>query len=205
MRGFILDLRKHRDEDLILTVLTPDRLMALYRFYGVRHSPLQLGHKIDFVSENDPFFMARLRQVSHLGFPWLFEAPKVRAWQQFMQLLHKHLKGTEEIDGFYYDLLEFAATALCKQEAKRALIEAAVALFAHEGRLQTDFRCLACEGRIEETHTALTRALMPVHTGCVYQEGFELDKVKRLFETGETILFEEDEITRLWRILEEGL
>lgn len=205
MRGFILDLRKHRDEDLILSVLTPDRLIGLYRFFGVRHSPLQLGHKIDFVFENDPFFMPRLRQVSHLGFSWLFEAPKVRAWQQFMQLLYKHLRGAEEIDGFYFALLERAAAALEKQAPKRALIEAAVALFEHEGRLHQDFRCLVCDRPIDDAQIALARAFMPVHGGCVYTQGFERGRIERLFNSGESILFEDDEIEKLWRTLEEGL
>lgn len=161
MRGFILGVRKHRDEDLIVTVLTENRLLELYRFYGVRHSALQLGHKIDFVTENDPFFIPRLRQVSHLGYEWLFDAPKVRAWQQFMQLLHKHLKGAEEIDGFYLALLENAASALRRQHPKRAMIEAAVRLLAHEGRLHNNFRCLLCDGTIDDPQIGLTRALTP--------------------------------------------
>ncbi|MGE4295772.1 MAG: recombination protein RecO [Campylobacterales bacterium] len=205
MRGFILGVRKHRDEDLILSVLTPERVMELYRFYGVRHSPLQLGHKIDFVAENDPFFLPRLRQVSHLGFSWLFDAAKVRAWQQFSQLLHAHLRGAETLDGFYYRLLDRTASLLEKQSAKRALIEASVALFEYEGRLHRDMRCLVCDRPVDSRQIALTRAFMPVHAECVYAEGFDAKKVIRLFETGESLLFEDHETEKLWRILEEGL
>ncbi|MDR1911406.1 MAG: recombination protein RecO [Helicobacteraceae bacterium] len=205
MRGYILNVKKRRDEDLIVSLLTSDRLFSLYRFYGARHSPLQLGYKIDFAYEGDPFFMPRLRSVSHLGFDWLFEIKKTRYWQMFAQLLYRHLSGAEEIDEFYFALLERAALKLSVENPKRVLIEAACALWEREGRLHSDLKCLICERRIDDEFIALARCLTPAHSKCLYKEGFEREALIRLFQTNEAILFDDDAIDRLWRIVEEGL
>ncbi|MDR2151764.1 MAG: recombination protein RecO [Helicobacteraceae bacterium] len=205
MRGYILNLKKNRDEDLIVSILCADRLFSLYRFYGARHSPLQLGYKIDFAYESDPFFMPRLRSVSHLGFDWIFALSKVRYWQIFARLLYRHLSGADEIDDFYFSLLERAALKLSAQNPKRVLIEAACELWEREGRLHSDLKCLICERRIEDSLVALTHCLTPAHGECVYKEGFDREALIRLFETKETILFDDKEIDRLWRIVEEGL
>ncbi|MDR0664340.1 MAG: recombination protein RecO [Helicobacteraceae bacterium] len=205
MRGYILNLKKHRDEDLIVSILCADRLFSLYRFYGARHSPLQLGYKIDFACENDPFFMPRLRSVSHLGFDWLFEISKIRYWQIFLHLLHRHLAGIETIDEFYFSLLDRAALKLSVQNPKRVLIETACALWEREGRLHRDLKCLICERRIDDPFVALLRCLAPAHGECARKEGFRREAVIRLFETNETILFDDKEVDLLWRIVEEGL
>ncbi|MDR3347310.1 MAG: recombination protein RecO [Helicobacteraceae bacterium] len=205
MRGFILNLKKHRDEDMIVSVLCSDRLLDLYRFYGARHSPLQLGYKIDFTVERDMFFMPRLRGVSHLGYGWLFDLNAARAWQRFAQLLFKHLRGTGEIDDFYYLLLDRAAKKMEVQHPKRVIIEAAAELFDHEGRLHTQMRCLICEEAIADETIALKRAFFPAHTRCAYSEGFARKAVERLFETKESLLFSDLDIARLWRVIEEGL
>ncbi|NPA50850.1 MAG: recombination protein RecO, partial [Epsilonproteobacteria bacterium] len=42
MQGFILDLRRVREEDLIVTIITKDEIRDYYRFFGARHSILQL-------------------------------------------------------------------------------------------------------------------------------------------------------------------
>ncbi|GHV07407.1 recombination protein RecO [Campylobacterota bacterium] len=205
MRGYILNLKKHREEDVIAAILCPDRLFSLYRFYGARHSPLQLGHKIDFVAENDPFFMPRLRQVSHLGFNWLFDIERVRAWQQFCKLLFAHLRQVEEIDPFYYDLLDRAGGKLETMHPKRTMIEAAIELFNYEGRLHTELRCHQCGRVIDDDFVALQRACLPAHTLCIYADGFDRRKLARLFETGESLLFNDQEIASLWRVILEGL
>jgi hypothetical protein len=205
MRGYILNVKKNRDEDVIASILTGDRLFTLYRFYGARHGQLQLGYKIDFAYESDPFFMPRLRNVSHLGFDWLFELNKTRYWQIFAHALYVHLSGIEAIDEFYFSLLERAALKLSAQNPKRVLIEAACALWDHEGRLHRDLKCLICERRVEDPFVALIHCLTPAHSECVYQEGFDREALIRLFETNETILFDDDAIDRLWRIVEDGL
>jgi recombinational DNA repair protein (RecF pathway) len=205
MRGFILNLRKHSDEDIIVTVLCPDRMVDLYRFYGARHSVLSLGYKIDFVIENNQTFIPRIRQIAHLSFDWLFEIEKVSVWQSFMQLLFKHLRGTETIDEFYFDLLENAAKKIAVQNAKRTIIEACVELLEYEGRLHSDLHCLVCEKPIEDDQIALTKAFFPSHIGCSHQQSFAKPALLRLFSTKESLIFNDFDIARLWQIAEEGL
>jgi hypothetical protein len=43
MKGFIVSLRRAKNEDLIVTLLEERALRSYYRFYGARHSILQLG------------------------------------------------------------------------------------------------------------------------------------------------------------------
>ena len=69
MQGFILSLQPVRDEDLWVSVLTSEALLSLYRFYGVRHSVIGLGHKIDFCAKTQgKRGILCLRDVLHLGF-----------------------------------------------------------------------------------------------------------------------------------------
>ena len=205
MQGFILGLHRHREEDLIVTVLCESELLSLYRFYGARHSPIGLGHKVDFVAERSPFHMAQMRQVSHIGYPWLGDLSRVRAWQQFVQLLRAHLKDAQNLDSFYYELLEEATAKLALQNPKRVLIEAFAKLLFYEGRLHDDFICLLCEEPIEDEEIALARAFVPAHNSCLYADGFTRQKVVRLFEKQESVLFDDGEVERLWRLLGEGL
>jgi hypothetical protein len=190
---------------MIVTLLSPESLLTLYRFYGARHSALHLGYKIDFIAENNPFFMPRLRQVAHLSFEWLFSLEKARVWQRFCQLLYAHLRGAEECGEFYYDMLENAARKLGAQNPKRTMIESAAALLEHEGRLRSDMRCFVCRKEVKDGRVALLRGCFPAHAACVGAEGFNLPAVKRLFETKESLLFADQEIKKLWEIVETGL
>lgn len=70
MQGFLLQTQSIRDEDLIVRVLTKNQLKTLYRFYGKRHSVLNVGRKIDFEEENDDKFLPKLRNILHLGYLW---------------------------------------------------------------------------------------------------------------------------------------
>ena len=205
MRGFILNLRKHSDEDIIVTVLCPDKMVDLYRFYGARHSVLSLGYKIDFVIENNQSFIPRIRQIAHLSCDWLFEIEKVSAWQSFMQLLFRHLRGAETIDDFYFNLLENTALKLTVQNAKRAIIEACVELLEYEGRLHSDLRCLVCERPINDDQIVLTKAFFPSHIKCTRRQAFSRPALLRLFDTKESLMFNDSDIAKLWSIVEEGL
>ncbi len=45
-------------------------------------------------------------------------------WQNFMRLLYEHLRDVEDIDEFYYSLLELCSYKFEKQNPKRIIIEA---------------------------------------------------------------------------------
>ncbi len=53
MQGYILDVKPVKDDDLIVTILTPTRVYTTYRFYGARHSNINVGYKIDFEIEHN--------------------------------------------------------------------------------------------------------------------------------------------------------
>ncbi|MDY6187521.1 MAG: recombination protein RecO, partial [Campylobacter sp.] len=43
MQGYILQTKPVRDEDLLVWILTPARLVCCYRFYGARHGAISQG------------------------------------------------------------------------------------------------------------------------------------------------------------------
>ena len=205
MQGIILNIVRVKEEDLIVTLLTKKRLKTLYRFYGARHSQINLGYKIDFV----PIYSAKstmpmLREVLHLGFPWQFERDKVYVWQQFIKLLYKHLKDVEELDQFYYDLLDEIILKLKKQNPKRVIIEGYLKLLEYEGRLHDDFNCFICENFIEKD-VVLKRSFLTAHKECLIGKVFEKKLIKDLFETKSTLLLDDEQIESLWEILQEGI
>ena len=62
IKGFILSVRKSKNEDSIALVLSPTEVRTYYRFFGARHSILQLGNLIDFEVEGEgSSFLPRLR------------------------------------------------------------------------------------------------------------------------------------------------
>jgi hypothetical protein len=61
-----------------------------------------------------------------------------------------------------------------------------------------------CERKVEDK-TALVRCYLPAHEKCVMDEGFGKEKVKLLFNEKKTLLFDDNEIEKLWRILGLGI
>jgi len=110
MKGFIVALRRAKNEDSIATILTENSIKSYYRFFGARHSILQLGNMIDFeVEGEDSRFMPRVRGMSQMSFPWLYERNRLFIWHNFVRLFEPHLRDAQELDSFYYDLLLSAA------------------------------------------------------------------------------------------------
>lgn len=205
MQGFILDVKKARSEDSIVSILTPEKLKTLYRFYGARHPIVTTGYKIDFEAETDSAnFMPKLRNVTHLGYPWLAEFERMRVWQSFVVLLYRHLKDVELPGSFYYDMLERYASIWHLQNPKRSSVEAYLHLLMHEGRLHPPDRCFACSGELEDI-VSLIRAYLPAHPKCAIAPTYKKSKVEKLFLTLSTIELEDEEVERLWMTMTEGL
>ena len=204
MRGFILNTVKVRDEDLIVRILTKKEVLTLYRFYGSRHSYINVGYLIDFVVEETPkATIKRLRNVTQLPFSFLFDIEKMLNYKIFVSILNKHLSDVTKIDDFYYNLLIDIINNLEKRNAKRLLLESYVKLLEKEGRLHKDFICFLCEKEIKE-NIALARAFLPAHEKCIYEKGFNKEKIKELFVNKKTLLFSDKEIERLWKIMNLG-
>lgn len=70
MRGFILNIKSAKNENSIVTILDKNSVTNYWRFFGARHSILQLGNLIDFeVSESKNNFMPNMRSLSYISFP----------------------------------------------------------------------------------------------------------------------------------------
>ncbi|NPA10783.1 MAG: recombination protein RecO [Epsilonproteobacteria bacterium] len=205
MRGFVLKTVRVRDEDLIVKILTPNEVMSLYRFYGARHSYINVGYHIDFVVEESvKATIKRLRNVVQIPYDFLFERDKLIDFKNFVGLLDRHLVDVTKVDSFYYDMLEEISKKINKRDSKRLLIESYVKLLEKEGRLYKDEKCFLCERHIEDK-IALSRAYLPAHPKCVMDEGFEKDKIRLLFEEKKSLLLSDEEIEKLWRILDLGM
>ncbi len=205
MQGYILNTNRVKDEDLIVSILTEDKLKTLYRFYGARHANINIGYKIDFEAiHSAKSSIPMLREVLPLSQKWMFQSNIFFTWQHFIKLLFRHLKDVVELDPFYFDLLESSANKLGKQNPKRVVIESYLELLEHEGRLHDDFVCFICEERIENNLT-LTRSFLPAHKECAFGREFALIKIVKFFATKSTIEMSDDEVDALWRVLQEGL
>jgi len=205
LQGYIINVNKARDEDVIVTILAHQNLYTLYRFYGARHSQVNLGFKIDFeAQESSKASMPRLRKVMHLGFSWITDRTRLFVWQQFTALFYKHLQDSEELEPFYFTLLEEAQKIWQTQNPKRIAIESYVKLLHFEGRLHTDMHCFFCEQKIKSDIT-LIRAFLPAHAKCTNAISLNLKAIQELFSTGSSLFLNDKEIEILWHVLLEGL
>jgi recombinational DNA repair protein (RecF pathway) len=205
LQGFIIKVNRFKDEDLIVTIITQQNLQTLYRFYGARHGVINLGFKIDFeIEKSINSTIARLRDVIHIGHPWLMQRSRLSLWQQFIALFYPHLKDTEEIDSFYFELLDHAANTWHQQNPKRIAVESYVKLLKHEGRLHEEFYCFVCELPIQE-RASLLRAFLPSHPNCTYRLSIPIRSLKRLYDEESTLFMSDKEVDILWHVLIEGL
>lgn len=205
MKGFVVALRRAKNEDSIAVVLTERKIRSYYRFFGARHSILQLGHLIDFeVEGEDGRFMPRLRGLSQMGFPWMRERNRLMIWQQFIKLFEPHLRDTEEIDGFYFDLLLKAARKWDRQNPKRIIIESYIALLRHEGRLYPLSSCYICEKILEE-EVALMATLKPAHPACIYASSLPRESLSFVLEEGKTLYLNDSEVEQIYGVVMKGL
>lgn len=205
MQGYIININKVKDEDLIVSILTQNNFYTTYRFYGARHSTINVGFKIDFELEtNMKSSIARLKDVLQIGYPWILDNKKLYLWQRFLKLFYPHLKDVDDIDDFYFDLLNQLAHKMVKQDPKRAIIESYVKLCEFEGRLHNEYECLLCEEKITQ-NISLVRGFLPTHSQCSYSKRLHIAQVKKLFEEKNSIDFSDAECEYLWNIILQGL
>ncbi len=205
MKGFVIALRKAKNEDMIATVLSPGNVGVYYRFFGARHSILQFGHLIDFEVEGEQeSYMPRLRNLSHLGFEWLYDHNRLLLWHNYIKLFEPHLRDTEEIDRFYFDLLLDSAKKWAKQNPKRIVCENYISLLKHEGRMHGDDLCYICEGQIKE-EVSLMQAYIPAHPSCIQSAAIQKKKLHYFFKSGKTIYLDDNEVEYLYQVAMRGL
>jgi hypothetical protein len=206
MQGYIINLNKVKDEDLIVTIISKDSLDTLYRFYGARHGTINLGFKLDYEKEgSSKSTISRLKDVIHIGFRWINDYKLLRLWQDFLGLFHKHLIDAEELDSFYFDLIDNASKQWHKQNPKRVAIESYVKLLEHEGRLHKELICFLCSIEIQEEDISLIRAYLPTHRACSHTLGINKNALNELYENKSSLFLSDKEVDRLWYVLLEGL
>jgi len=206
MQGFILNLNRVKDEDLMVTILSRESLDTLYRFYGARHGVINLGFKIDYEKEiSAKSTLYRLKDVIHIGYKWINDYKLLKLWQDFSALFYKHLKDADELDEFYFELLENASQNWNRQNPKRVAIESYVRLLEHEGRLHKEFECFLCSATIAENDISLLRAFLPAHKECSHTFSIKKSALIELFKNKSTLFFSNEEVDRLWYVLLEGL
>ncbi len=204
MKGFVVALRRAKNEDSIATVLSEKSIRSYYRFFGARHSILQLGHLIDFEIEGeDGRFMPRLRNLSQIGFPWLRDRSRLMLWHNFIKLFEPHLRDTEELDSFYFDLLLNAARKWHKQNPKRITIESYISLLKFEGRLYPLETCYICEQSIEKD-ISLMRAFKPAHPQCIYASPLQKIQVENMLQDNTTIHLDDEDVSNLYNVVMKG-
>ncbi len=189
-----------RDEDLIVKILSENSIEDYYRFYGARHSIIQLGYLIDFEKETSSFYLPRLRRVSHIPFPWLFQKNKLFWWQNFITLLKPHFKDISKLDTFYFQLLLESAKKWEKQNPKRVIIESIIKMLAFEGILPNINQCFICHQKIENK-IAFIPPLKAVHPECCNMNAYKTSQVIELFNNFSTLFFEDSEIEALYPII----
>lgn len=206
MQGYIINLNKVKDEDLIVTIISRESLDTLYRFYGARHGVINLGFKIDYEKESSAkSTISRLKDVIHIGFKWINDYKLLRTWQDFLALFHKHLREAHELDNFYFELIDHASREWNKQNPKRVAIESYVKLLEYEGRLHNEFECFLCSKTIKDDDVSLIRAYLPTHKECSHNLGIKKDALNELFSNKSSLFLTDEEVTKLWHILLQGL
>ena len=205
MQGYIINLNKVRDEDLIVNIISNTNLDTLYRFYGARHGTINIGFKIDYEKElSAKSSIPRMKDVIHIGFKWINDYKLLRLWQDYTALFYKHLKDAEDIGEFYFQLIDNASLLWNKQNPKRVAIESYIKLLEYEGRLHKETNCFLCSQPIKND-ISLIRAYLPTHKDCSHTMSIKRESIIELFENKSTIFLSDIEIDRLWYILLEGL
>lgn len=205
MQGYIINLNRVKEEDLIVTILTKGNLDTLYRFYGARHGTINIGFKIDYeIEPSAKSTIGRLKDVIHIGFKWINENELLHLWQDFLSLFYSHLKDAEDLGLFYFELIDNAAKEWNQQNPKRVAIESYVKLLEHEGRLHNELYCFLCS-QVIKGDVSLIRAYLPTHYHCTHTLEINRAGLLELFKNKSTLFLDDQEVNRLWMILMEGL
>ncbi|MBQ8819288.1 recombination protein RecO [Campylobacter sp.] len=203
MQGYILKVQKVRDEDCLVTILSPNKQIKCYRFYGARHPIITQGFKLDFELVESKTFLPHLRSTMHLGFSWLIDRDKLLIWQNFMRLLADHLRDVEDSDEFYYNLLENCAKKFHRQNPIRVVLEAYAMILQFEGRLHLDMSCFICDGKLGD-EIGVGRAFLIAHPTCIGKNALNKDSIIRFLSTSSTAHLSDSQIKELYFILLEG-
>lgn len=205
MKGFVVALRRASNEDMIATIITSKSINSYYRFYGARHSILQLGHLVDFEIEGEnSSFMPRLRSLSQVNFPWLRDSNRLLMWHNYIKLFEAHLRDAEDLEDFYFNMLLDAARKWDKQNPKRIICDNYISMLTHEGRLHPVKECYICEQPLMQT-VALMSSFKPAHPECIYKTPLVLSQIDDYFANKKSISLDDDTVEQIHSLIIKGL
>lgn len=206
MQGYISGITKLKNEDLIVSIITSRSFLTLYRFYGARHSIIQIGRKIDFEIEYCGVFMPKMRNIIQLGFKWESDFERLFYFQEFLKLLNAHLRDTDELPSFYFDLLNDMSINLIHQNPRRILVDSYAKLLEFEGRKMLDKKCFVCEGNLGE-FSVVVRGFLLAHKACIPHSNdlLQTNRFLHFLTNNRGILLENNEIKILSDVVLLGL
>ncbi|WP_104697485.1 MULTISPECIES: recombination protein RecO [unclassified Helicobacter] len=205
MQGYIIKITPQKNEDILLYILTHSKIKKLYRFYGARHSTIQLGKKIDFEVEQNGLFIPKIRNITALNFIWERDLERLQAWQRYLQILYKHFQGIENIDSFYLDMLDNGAIKLALQNPYRVILEMYASLLHFEGRTPSFTHCFLCSQELQG-QISLARSFLIAHQKCLGSNiSFFIDDIKEYLINQSTVKLNDKLTLNLWQILLQGI
>lgn len=205
LQGYIIKITPQKNENILLYVLTPSKIKKLYRFYGARHSIIQLGKKIDFEVEQNGLFIPKIRNITALNFAWERDINRLQIWQRYLQILCKHFQGIENIDSFYFEMLDSGASKLILQNPYRTALEMYASLLHFEGRIPRFDDCFLCSQKIQE-QASIARSFLIAHPKCLATRvSFCIQDIKDYLISQKTLKLSDDTILKLWQILLQGI
>ncbi|RDU64085.1 recombination protein RecO [Helicobacter sp. MIT 14-3879] len=205
MKGYISNIIKLKNEDIIVKIITKNKFLSLYRFYGIRHSIINIGRKIDFEIDYSGVFMPRLRSIAQLSFEWERDYNKLYYFQTFIKTLNKHLQDTQDIPSFYFELLNEATIKINKQAPNRVLINLYSKLLENEGRKILHKKCFICNNPLGG-EILIARGFLGAHKNCIISECLlDRDKFFDFLKNNKSIFLNDIEVESLFNIMIEGL
>lgn len=210
MQGYILNTKKSGENNLVMDILTPKEVIKVMRFYGVRHSSMMVGNKLDFELEFNANYLPILKESIHLGFAWQNDINKLEIFLEFIGLLSRYLNGVGECDECYYDMLEQISSRLMLQHAKRVIVDAYTKMLSHEGRLYNVDKCHICDKKLDE-NVYISSGFLPLCKNCFdssfKQNDFIFQKtmIDKFFKDFNSSDFNDEQIGSFYEILRFGL
>lgn len=207
MQGYIINIKSAKNQDLILHILTKDKNLSLYRFYGARHSILQIGQKIDFEIQLDDNFMPKLRNVTELGVSFMHNKETFYIYQQFLVLLDRHLYHIEEGIGFYFGVLEDLRDKIAYGSSMRCVVEAYFKILEFEGRrVNFDSNCIVCHRGLDGAKdVAIMMNLNLAHAQCAIAPRVDKELFIRALNFNSTALLDDEVVLKIYKIMKYGL
>ena len=211
MQGYILNTKKSGENNLIIDILTHKSIIKTMRFYGVRHSSMMIGNKIDFELSYNQNYLPILKESIHLGFMWQNDLDKLTVFLNFIKLLSKYLKDVKECDSYYYEILEQITSRLMFQDAQRVVVDAYVKMLHLEGRLHNINICYVCDSDLLDNNIHLSSGLLPLCNKC-HELSFKQNntlflksELSDLISNFNSSLLDDDKIEAIYQIINFGL